>query len=276
MRISVLGCFAILLACQADVSWAQSPAEQPVNKALECNASLPNRPELSLLAGKVSVSGEPKDSLEMQANPAKPTALEKAAIAKWATMRDGCFELGSAWMDAIQAKPWFRAIVLEAKDSSDAMVSALYRGELTYGAFNVKHMALAAEIRRRVNEGVATARREEASVTPAAAPAVVANAPAERNPAADRSQCDMDSARAYPVLMQQRMTDPGFQAPGQPRAQQSNCTVLGGQVNCRTAPTGVDTSIYNRPPSYVTEDVNQMRRQAAFGACMEAKGYRRN
>lgn len=278
MRISVLGWFAVSLACQANVLWAQPTTELPANKALECNASLSNRPELASLVGKVTVSGEPKDSLEMQANPAKPTMLERAAIAKWVTMRDSCFDLGIAWMDDIKAKSWFRAIVMEAKDSSDALVSALFRGELTYGAFNVKHMALSAEIRKRVNDGLETARREDASVKPGPAtpPAAVANAPAERNPAADRYQCDMDAARSYPVILQQRMTDPGFQAPQQIRPQQTNCTALGGQVNCRTAPTGADTSIYNRPPTYVTEDVNLARRQAAFGTCMEAKGYRRN
>ena len=89
------------------------------------------------------------------------------------------------------------------------------------------------------------------------------------NTAHDRGRGD---ARAYPVLMQQRMTDPGFQAPGQPRPQQSNCTVVGGQVNCRAAPTGVDSSIHDRPPSDVTEDVDQVRRQAAFRCVQGSQG----
>ena len=223
----------------------------------------------------MSVSGEPKASLEMQANPAKPDPSEKVAIAKWATLRDSCFELGREWMETIKAATWFRAIVMEAKDSGDALVSSLYRGELTYGAFNVKQMALSAEIRKRVNEGLESTRKEASTQPPTPTPTpTVRTAPVERNLAVDRNQCEMDAARAYPVLMQQRMTDPGFQSTA-PREQQTNCTTFAGQVNCRSAPTGLDASIYNRPPSYVSEDVNNIRRQAAFGSCMEAKGYRR-
>ena len=272
MRRIIFGCAFIALASQAVVALAE-PDTLPVNKALECNAALPTRAELASLAGKVTLSGEPKASLEMQANLAKPDPSEKIAIAKWATLRDSCFELGTEWMETINAATWFRAIMMEAKDSGDALVSSLYRGELTYGAYNVKQTALLSEIRRRINEGLESTRREASAQPPARTPAAP-TAPVERNLAVDRNQCEMDAARAYPVLMQQRMTNPGFQAT-EPREQQTNCTTFAGQVNCRSTQAGTGASIYNRPPSYVSEDVNNMRRQAAFGSCMEAKGYRR-
>ena len=272
MRRIIFGCAFIALASQAVVALAE-PDTLPVNKALECNAALPTRAELASLAGKVTLSGEPKASLEMQANPAKPDPSEKIAIAKWATLRDSCFELGTEWMETINAATWFRAIMMEAKDSGDALVSSLYRGELTYGAYNVKQTALLSEIRRRINEGLESTRREASAQPPARTPAAP-TAPVERNFAVDRNQCEMDAARAYPVLMQERMTDPGFQATA-PRSQQTNCTTFAGQVNCRSTQAGGGASIWNRPPSYVSEDVNTMRRQAAFGSCMDAKGYRR-
>ena len=88
--------------------------------------------------------------------------------------------------------------------------------------------------------------------------------------------CDASPCPVNDAAQTARREAASAKRPANKRTQQSNCTVIGGQVNCRTAPTGVDTSIHDRPPSYVTGDVNQLRRQSAFNACMEAKGYRRN
>ena len=54
---------SLVLVCPPSCAEAQAVAGQPVNQALECNAALPNRPELAPLAGKLLVSGEPNPSL---------------------------------------------------------------------------------------------------------------------------------------------------------------------------------------------------------------------
>lgn len=275
MRHEVCVALSIVLGGQSFLSEAQTATSEPVNQALACNLSLPTRPELAPLTGKVMVSSEPKATLEMQADISKPTATEKAAISQWVKLREGCFDLGNAWMDAINAPRWLRSIVMQSKDASDAIASALYRGELTYGEFNVKQIALAAETRRRVDDGIELARREEG-----AGRQIVPAAPTAAKPtfAQDRSQCEMDAARAYPVLMQQRMTNPGYQqpAPTEVFPQQTNCSVVGGEFVCRKS--GIvfpQTPTFNQPPSYISEDINEGRRVSAFSNCMEAKGYRR-
>lgn len=244
-------------------------AQELKNPALECYASMPARPPLALLADKIMLSGEPKATLEMQALKSRPDADEKVALSRWTVMRDTCFELGTGWMDAIQAPRWFRSITMQTKDSSDALAAALYRGELTYGEFNVKNMALSAEMRKRLDDAVEVARREHGGPSPSAPvqpPTARAN-----NLQQDQYQCDQDAARSYPQVLVQTMTSPGFQAA--PRPAQTNCTQFGNQINCRSGPTGLDSSIYNRPPTYVTEDSNLSNRRASVRACMLAKGY---
>ncbi|MFZ2652784.1 MAG: hypothetical protein WA210_22010 [Burkholderiaceae bacterium] len=88
----------------------------------------------------------------------------------------------------------------------------------------------------------------------------------------DRYQCEQDAARAYPPAMVQSMTSPGFQAA--PRPSQTNCTSVGNQISCRSAPQGLDASIYNTPPTYVSEDMNVSNRNSAVQSCLFSKGYR--
>lgn len=266
-----------LCARSPDASAQAADGEAMKAKVLECNAALSTNQELAALSGKVVLSGEGKATLEMQAIAERANAAEKAALSRWMTLRGACYELGLKWFDAVNAPQKLRAIVAQSKDTADANVAALYRGELTFGDFNVKHMALHAEIRKRVddlveatNKGSAAAKQDTGN---APAPAQAAARP---NPEADKSQCEMDAARAYPVLLVQRMTDPGFQVPGQQRPVQTNCTSIGGQVVCRSAATDLDASIFNRPPTYVTEDANLERRVSAFRSCMTGKGYRFN
>lgn len=255
---------------------AQTQADDAERDLFSCVTSLSTRSELAPLVGKLVLSGEPTATLEMQAVTTKPDEAQREALSKWFTLRTECNQLALVWMNAWNAPTWFRAAALQTKDSTDALISSLYRGEVSFGEFNVKQLALFAELRRRLDEGAALARKEvptnqQSSRAEAASPP----APIRRNLDEDRYQCEMDAARAYPVAFQQRMTSPGVQvAPNQ--SLQTNCTGYGAQWNCSTNRSGADASIYNRPPTYITEDVNLSRRQQAFASCMTAKGYRRN
>ena len=89
----------------------------------------------------------------------------------------------------------------------------------------------------------------------------------------DRHQCQQEAAQTYPPVFTQRTTSPGVQVQDS-RPVQTNCVTVGGQVQCTSARTGVDTTIYNRPPSTATEDANATNRSTATQSCLFAKGYR--
>lgn len=91
---------------------------------------------------------------------------------------------------------------------------------------------------------------------------------------ADRYQCEQQAANSYPTAPQQVMTSPGVNMPQQQNTQ-TNCQMIGGQMQCLSQPVGVNTAIYNRPPQYATVDANAGARGNATGSCLMAKGYRR-
>ena len=88
----------------------------------------------------------------------------------------------------------------------------------------------------------------------------------------DRFECEQLAAGSYPPSMVQRMSSPGVYAP--PPRTQTTCSSVGGIVSCRSAPSGLDASIYNRPPTYVTDDANAPARAYAVGSCLMSRGYR--
>jgi S1-C subfamily serine protease len=122
----------------------------------ECYARVPTRPDVAPLVGKIAVTGDGKTSLEMQHNQARPNARERAAISLWKSYTDACHELTLAWMEALNAAPWFRATIRELKERNDALVARLYGGEFTFGQYNIKDAALAAEFLERIRRGEPT------------------------------------------------------------------------------------------------------------------------
>ena len=89
----------------------------------------------------------------------------------------------------------------------------------------------------------------------------------------DRYECEQEAARSFPTQMVQQQTSPGVNVrPSQ--STQTNCTTYGNQINCTSSPQGLDTSIYNRPPSYITIDANARSRGNSITSCLYARGYR--
>ena len=239
LPIVLIGCLAMSPQFVRGQTQAADVAERD---AVSCFSSLSTRSELAPLVGKLVLSGEPTATLEMQAATTKPDEAQKEALSKWFTWRAACNQLALVWMNALNVPPWFRTVTLQSKDSTDALISSLYRGE--------------------VARKEALTNQQSTRAEPASPPA-----PIRRSLDEDRYQCEMDATRAYPVALQQRMTSPGVQvAPNQ--SLQTNCTGYGAQLNCSTNRFGADASIYNRPPTYITEDVNLSRRQQAFASCM--------
>ena len=87
----------------------------------------------------------------------------------------------------------------------------------------------------------------------------------------DSYDCQLQAANMYPAAMVQQMTSAGVNAA--PPPVQTNCSVIGNQINCNSNRVGADASIYNRPPSYMTVDANAGSRDGAVVSCLYARGY---
>lgn len=73
----------------------------------------------------------------------------------------------------------------------------------------------------------------------------------------DSYQCEMEAARAYPVMI---VTSGGYRTPDN-----TNCRVVYGQVQCQTTP---GATLYQ-----TQSDANLNARTAAHGQCLRARGY---
>ena len=89
----------------------------------------------------------------------------------------------------------------------------------------------------------------------------------------DIYRCQQEAAQSYPPAMVQRVTSPGVNVPDN-RQVQTNCVPVGNTFQCNSSRTGANASIYNTPPSVVTEDANAANRAYATQSCMFAKDYR--
>ncbi len=80
----------------------------------------------------------------------------------------------------------------------------------------------------------------------------------------DKYECEMQSARAFPVAMTSTITRSGYQT-----ATMTNCSGDGnGNASCMTSPGQYI------PPVTSTFDSNEWNRKEAFKSCMESNGWR--
>lgn len=148
---------ALLSGCETQGPSAQAP---PPNPGTQCYGALGGYATLAPLAGKLVLTGTGGTTLPMQADTNKPSAAEKEALVQWAVLREQCAQLTKRWQRDSNAPPWFVSISNQITDTADALVSALYRGELTYGEFNVKRLAASADGRKRMADAREISRRE--------------------------------------------------------------------------------------------------------------------
>ena len=78
----------------------------------------------------------------------------------------------------------------------------------------------------------------------------------------DKYTCTLQSAQAFPVLIQQQTIVEGYTTPSQ-----TSCNTYKGQTNCTTSP-----GIY-QPPVTSNVDLNLKNRDDAFNLCMTVKGW---
>lgn len=249
---------------------AQSLSAQPQpNLGQRCYRDMAGLTALAPLVGKVSLSGEPgTTTLLMQADATKPSAIEKEALVQWAAMREQCNDVAVRERRAANTPPQFMSIGSQMTDTGNALVVALYRGDLTFGEFNVKRMAAAAEFRQRWADAADALRRERDA---AGGPEAVARSIAAMSPELRRQRFKVDSTECG-ALANRLIPEPA--APPQP--QTSNFTMY--------TPTGpVLGSVVTQPATQGTElggflegmqlGQRETDRRNYSSACMRTRGW---
>ena len=89
----------------------------------------------------------------------------------------------------------------------------------------------------------------------------------------DMYQCQQAAVQSYPVVHSQVMTSPGVNVPAQPQVRTTCTPQFGGGVTCTSQPVNNSAAMFNRPPTYITVDVNDANRAEMATSCMYARGY---
>lgn len=172
----------------------------PSNPALSCFSQLKLESELVPLSSKVMLDGQ-TSTFSMQSDLSLAATAEKAALERWGQRRNDCFALGSQWRQRHQ-RPESITIINQAYRQTDALISVLYRGEITYGQFNVRREELNTDADKRLRDVEDLYRRE-------------ANAAAR--------QARLAELLAPPPT-------PAFSPPKPPTT--TNCRQIGNVINC--------------------------------------------
>ena len=136
----------------------------------------------------------------MQASRGTPDETERRVLAYYAQLREQCFAEGASWVRS--GPPAFQAIYNYGNSMVDANLAALYRGDLTFGQYNVQLEAVRAEGARKFAEAREIERREtDQARRQAALAALVAfpptPAPVYRPPASTTTSCQTFGNQTY-------------------------------------------------------------------------------
>jgi hypothetical protein len=173
-----------------------------------CWEAIPNAEKLQVLASKVSL-GTAAPTLQMQALETKPDDADKAAIVSWAQSRQECFQASEQWARQVHMPPGLWSVREGAIGEADAAIAALYRGELTFGQFNVKREEMTRRNRQRYASAVEDyerqARQDQAARQQAAAafwanrpqPEPMTFTPMPVRPAPTQTNCQQIGTQLY-------------------------------------------------------------------------------
>ncbi len=212
MKAIAIALLIVLAGCQTN-----QPAQVsiPPDPAGACKKDLAHRPEFSIIADKLALVDTSQQTFEMLSNISKPNATEKTAIAEWVKAKQYCFGQSREWRSQYNA-PTILAAIQETGVSTFLNLTAdLYNGKLTYGEYAKARADLTAQLQRQWAEAAQHLREQEA--------------------ADDQQRRNL--AMQY-LLNQQRAAPLNMPAPYQiqipPRTTNTNCYVVGNQMNCTT------------------------------------------
>jgi hypothetical protein len=132
---------ALLLLCLAPLVAA---AQQ--NTLAACLESNKGIAELDPIRSKIMVAGLLRDTpFGMLTDTTLPTEVEKAAIAKWATIYAGCTRYDEPNRQTLVSDA--RALVEAYLRGTIGLSASLYSGELTYGKYNKERVERSQQLR---------------------------------------------------------------------------------------------------------------------------------
>ena len=137
-----------LLALAASFNCAAEPNQPP---ELACLLGLADKPELSILKGKIQFGTTESPTLEMMANVKKPNKNEKIAISALVGDVEACVHQGDEW----RAKNWplsVNALYDQHLVAMKALTADLYAGTTTYGKYEQAVDASDAKFKADISE----------------------------------------------------------------------------------------------------------------------------
>ena len=140
--------YASLLLLAASINCVAESNQPP---GIACLVALADKPELSILKGKMLTGTTDGPTFEMMANTKKPTKKEKVAIALLVSDVDGCIHQGDEW----RAKNWppsINAVYDQHVIAIKALTADLYAGTVTYGNYEQSIAASNAKFKADISE----------------------------------------------------------------------------------------------------------------------------
>lgn len=114
--------------------WGSAPGPYP---AAICNQQLAASTQFSPLAGKITLGSADPRAIELFGNPSRPTATEKALIARWAEGKRHC---AAVWYSS-SPRPTPAQRVADSRWGYPVLLSLIHQliaGQLTYGQFSYR------------------------------------------------------------------------------------------------------------------------------------------
>lgn len=116
-----------------------------------CLDKLAADPSFMLLAGKLAVGAVTGTMPAVAADPSLANNKERHVIAEWAAARAECIKADSRYGNAVYRAP-LQAFGIDAENKVMAAAVELYNRKISFGEFNRRRQAIAAELRGKAAE----------------------------------------------------------------------------------------------------------------------------
>ena len=132
---------AVLALTGCAATQPRPTAEDDLSRS--CFAAIAYNEQFTPLRTKIAINQRIDQlPLEMMADPSKPTAADLPLLSALKTERDRCYSLGESFREKYVPME-HRAIYTNGTSSVNVLLSRLYGGEISYGEFNKRRLAVA-------------------------------------------------------------------------------------------------------------------------------------
>lgn len=221
--LSLAAAGALLSGCatqrQQQVGPRYSLQDDPTVRCIDQVAQDPYL--VGTLGPKTGLGSKAPPSLEMRADPARPSEEEKKAISAYAAARADCLQRGESYRAVSLPLPVYTSMARGWR-GIDALLVRLYSGEITYGQYNQLRMENGEQSRENIARGYADAERDRAQAEAAEDD--------RRRAAIGMALQNMQMQQS--IQQQQQIQQQQMLQMNRPRT--TNCQRIGSQLNCTT------------------------------------------